>query len=62
MNFPFLSGSRKALAALSWTLECDVDLKYDVLCLWVFVYGIFAWVGRSKDLKFVLVRGTACAN
>ena len=38
------------------------DLQYDLLCLWGFVYGIHAWVGRSNGLNFVLVGGIACAN
>ena len=40
----------------------SVDLKYDFLCLWVFVYDIPAGVGRSNGWKFVLVGGTARAN
>ena len=39
-----------------------LDLKYDVLCLWVFVYGIPVWVRRINGFNFVLVGGTACAN
>ena len=38
------------------------DLKYDVLCLRVFVYGILARVRRNNGLNFVLVGGTACCN
>ena len=34
----------------------SVELKYDVLCLLVFVYGIPALVGRN----IVLVDGTTC--
>ena len=37
----------------------SVDLKYDVLCLLVFVYGIPVRVGRSNGLNFVLVGGNA---
>ena len=33
-NFPFLSVGRNG------PRNVCVDLKYDVLCLWVFVYGI----------------------
>ena len=52
MDFQSLAGPRNV----------SVDLKYDVLCLWMFVYGIPAWVGRSNGLNFVLVGGTACCN
>ena len=44
MDFQRLAGPRNV----------SVDLKYDVLCLWVFVYGIPAWFGRSNGLNFVL--------
>ena len=37
-----------------------VELKYDVLCLLVFVYGIPALVGISNRLNFVLVDETTC--
>ena len=40
----------------------SVALKSDVLCLWVFVYGIPAWVGRSNGLNFVIVGETTCAK
>ena len=38
----------------------SVELKYDVLCLLVFVYGVPALVGRTNRLNFVLVDGTTC--
>ena len=40
----------------------SVDLKYDGICLYVFVYGIPTSVGRSNGWTFVLVGGTSCAN
>ena len=52
MDFQRLSGPRTV----------SVDLKYDVVCLWVFVYGIPASVWKSNGLNFVLVGGTACCN
>ena len=52
MDFQRLAGPRNV----------SVDLKYDVPCLLVFVYGIPASIGRSNGLNFVLVGGTACAN
>ena len=40
----------------------SVDLKYDVVVLCVFVYGITIRVGRSHGLNVVLVGGTTCCN
>ena len=40
----------------------SVDLKFDALCLQVFVYGIPAWVGRSKGLNYGLMGGAVCGN
>ena len=50
MNFLRLAGPRNV----------SVELKYDVLCLLVLVYGIPALVGRINRLNFVLVDGTTC--
>ena len=44
MDFQCLAGPRNV----------SVDLKYDVLCLWVFVYGIPVWVWRSNGLNFCI--------
>ena len=52
MDFQRLAGPRNVC----------IDLKYDVLCSGVFVYGIPIRVGRSNGLHFVLVGGTACCN
>ena len=56
MDFQRLAGPRNL------SVDLKYDVKYNVLCLWVFVYGIPAWVGRSNCLIFVLVGGTTCAN
>ena len=48
--------------SLAGPRSVSVDLKYDVLCLWVFLYGLTAWVGRSNGLNFVSVGGNVCAN
>ena len=52
MDFQRLDGPRNV----------SVTLKYDVPCLWEFVYGIPACVRRSNVLNFILVGGTACCN
>ena len=47
MDFHCLAGPR----------NFSINLKYDVLCFWVFVYSIPAWVEISNGLNFELEGG-----
>ena len=50
-NFPFCRAAERHFQCLAGPINVSVDLKYDFLCLWVFMYGIPAWVWRSNRLE-----------